>query len=446
MIPNVLARPVYLLQTRIRGEHTDRHLEELLRTQWLSRDELAELQWKKVTRLLHHAYENSPYYRKRFQEHGVSPEQIQSPGDLSRVPLLTKEELRKNYSEMAVTESTYKYSAAKSSGSTGQSVKFWKDHRASGAGRAAMMRGHSWYGVNIGDREATLWGVPLSRSGRIRSRIRDFLLNRFREKNFQLSDEVLRSFYEKMKRVRPAYLMGYSSLVYEFAQFMQQQELDGAALELRMVKVTAESLFDYQRELIEQVFSTSVANEYGAAEVGIVAFECPERGLHITAEGVYVEELDTSVPDVGAELVITDLDNFYSPIIRYRVGDYGRCSDMVCRCERGLPLLRDVVGRTSDVVHGPDGTVFHSSIFSYILKEITGRDGGIAKYRVYQDQKGRLEFEIVRAPTFTDDTVSFLKALVADEFGSGMETVIRFVDVIEREPSGKLRYFISRVQ
>lgn len=445
MIPSSLAKHLYIRAGKIRGENIDQHLDALKKSQWLSTAELQEIQWRKLVALLNHAFDKSPFYKKRFNEYGITPNDIKTPEDMVKVPLLTKNDIREQFHEMKVTEGSYKFSLAKTSGSTGQALKFYKDRASSGNGRASMYRGHSWYGVEVGDREAKMWGVPIENKEKWVAKVGDYMVNRFRVKSFQLTDNVMQDFVGRMRRFNPKYLMGYSSLVYQFAQYLEGAKIDGSQFALKFVKVTAETLFDDQRKQIETVFNCPVAIEYGATEVGIIAFECPYHGAHIMSESVFVEEIDTGI-DSKKEVVITDLNNYYSPIIRYRIGDCARLSDRICRCGRGLPLLEEIVGRTSDVVYKANGVPVHSAIFSYILKDITGRDGGIKQYKIYQEEKGCLRIEIIRSHNYNETTFNHLKKNIYKQLGDNMKLNIVYVDDIQREASGKLRYFVSKVK
>ena len=443
MLNNYIAKRLYITGGKILGDNVDFHLRELQKSQWLPREKLEKLQLDKFVGLINHAYKFSPFYRSKFDASGVHPAEIKSHNDFKKLPILTKSELRKHYKEIVVTNGHYRYTMAKSSGSTGQAVKFFKDRQASGSGRGAMYRGHSWYGLDLGAREARLWGVPLDIKGRLISKLGDFLLNRFRAGSFELNEQVMLNFYKSICRKSPEYLMGYSSLVYEFAYFLGVKGIKAASLGLKMVKVTAETLFDYQREVIESVFRCPVVLEYGAAEVGIIAFECPEHGLHIASEGVLVEELEDSGYDDLQELLITDLDNYYFPIIRYRLGDFGRLSSQSCVCGRESQLLAAVHGRTSDIAYRSDGSPVHSSIFSYLLKDVISRGGGIKQYKVYQNRKGSFDIFVVKGKEFSENTEKYLKDKIVDFFGKDTEVSIQYIDKIKREKSGKLRYFVS---
>ena len=445
MINSFLAKKIYILASKIRDENINLHLKALEKSQWLPLTEIKDFQWAKLIKLLKHAYNNSAFYKKKFTKHGITPDDIKAPEDMVRIPILTKNDLSDYYNEIKVKNGAFSFSLAKTSGSTGQALKFYKDRNSSGAGRAAMYRGHSWYGLDIGAREAKLWGIPLNLKEGLIAKAGDYLLNRFREKSFHLTDKIMNDFMLNMRKSKPEYIMGYSSLVYQFAQYLKDKQINGAPFALKMIKVTAETLFDYQRELIEKIFQCPLAIEYGATEVGIISFECPRHGHHIASENVFVEEIGSDI-NSEKELIITDLNNYLTPIIRYQIGDYGRLSDKACECGSGLPLLAEIIGRTSDKVYKADGTPVHSAIFSYILKDITGKDGGIRQYKIYQEDKGSLKIEIVKDRNFNKNTLEVLRNNIFRYLGSDMKVDIIYVGDIKREPSGKLRYFVSKIE
>jgi phenylacetate-CoA ligase len=445
MIHPALAKRLYILTGRARGENIDRHLEALKKSQWLTLGELQEMQWRKVVSLLHHAFDNSPFYKRRFNEQGITPKDIQSPSDMVKLQLLTKSELKTHFSDIMVSTGAYRYSVAKTSGSTGLAMKFNKDRNASGHGRAAMYRGHSWYGVDIGDREARLGVGLLNLREKTLLNIGDYLLNRFRIEDYNLSEENLSYFFNKIERFKPQYLMGFSSMIYQFAQYLETEKINTSSISFKMVKVTAETIHDYQKNLIQEIFHCPVVNEYGAAEVGVISFECPYHSYHITSENVFVEEMNSEI-ESKKELVITELNNYLSPIIRYRIGDFARLSNNTCQCGRGLPVLEKIEGRISDIVYKTDGSPVHSSIFSYVLKEITGRDGGIKQYKIHQVEKGRLRIDIVKSHAFSEATTTHLKNILYKQLGREMNLDVHYVEQIPREPSGKLRYFVSSIQ
>ena len=170
MLNSYLAKKIFVAATRIRKEDIDKHLVELNHTQWFQTDKLLDIQWEKLKKILFHCYKNVPFYKNKFDIYGVTPGDIRTPDDINKIPILTKDDLRKSYKELTVTNGNYKYSVAKSSGSTAKPIKFYKDRNASGYGLAAQYRGHSWYGVDVADREARLSGVHKSKKDLILSK------------------------------------------------------------------------------------------------------------------------------------------------------------------------------------------------------------------------------------------------------------------------------------
>ncbi len=445
MLNQVIAKKLFLSVENIRGEHINQYLNNLEASQWYSPLALKELQLEKLKMLLNHAYQNVPWYRKKFQERNITPGDIRTLDDLQILPILTKDDLRSQTTILAAQGYRGRKSIAKTSGSTGISVKFYKDRQSSGYGRAAMYRGHRWFGVDIGDREARLWGVPIGVKEKMVHRLADYFLNRFRETSFELSDIILENYLASIQKQNPKYLMGYPSMVYQFARFLKEKKIDLRSC-FAMVKVTSESLYEYQRTLIADVFQCPIVNEYGAAETGLIGFECPYHGMHLMSECAIVEEhAKDELSDGNSELIVTDLNNYALPVIRYKLGDRGKLSTGICKCGRGLPLIDNIQGRSSDIVYKADSTPVHSSIFSYILKEVTRIGGGVRQYKVYQDEIGQLRIEIVKDSGYKQTSEQLIKEIIYRQFGNNMRLDISYVNEIQREKSGKLRYFVSKL-
>jgi phenylacetate-CoA ligase len=279
----------------------------------------------------------------------------------------------------------------------------------------------------------------------MKSRLRDLVLNRFREREFNITPEVLADFFVQCRRRRPDYLFGYSSMLYEFALYVNQNGLSGRELKLRAAICSGEKIHDHFREAIHEAFGCPTVSEYGATEVGIIAHECPEGRHHISEDSVHLEILDKAsqpVPDGEmGRVVVTVLHSQASPIIRYELNDFATLSTEPCPCGVTLRCLKSIEGRTSEVVIAPDGRVFHGMIFYYIMKDFTERMGTIKQFRLHQRALDRLDFYIVPAGDFGSDAEAYLKQRVREKFGDAMQIKLIYCDEIEREKSGKLRHF-----
>lgn len=419
-------------------------LNEMRENEKLSATQLKDLSIMRLHRIVKYAYEHVPYYRQALDKASLECNSLSFPADLGKLPVLTKEIMRDYAHLLESHEGNSYYTTAKTSGSTGLPLKFKKDNQSLYYSQCAMYRGHGWYGLNVGDREAMLWGIPVSTKNRLAIKAKDFFLNRFREREYNISDEVLSDFYRKCLKRKPAYLMGYSSMVYQFACFLKNNQIDGKKIGLQMVKCTSETIHPHQRKLIEAVFDCKLVSEYGAAETGLIAFQCPYGNNHVMSDCCYVE-IVTQGKHVGegevGKVLITEFHNFVNPVIRYDIGDLATYSSKQCPCGRPFPVIENITGRSSSVVISTSGHPFHSIIFYYIVKDYTDRDGGIKEFKVRQVSKNLLVFSIVKSERIKELDTTRLTREIKKRLGEDMRVEYVFPDSIQREESGKLKDF-----
>jgi phenylacetate-CoA ligase len=202
-------------------------------------------------------------------------------------------------------------------------------------------------------------------------------------------------------------------------------------------------LYDHQREVISAAFSCPVANGYGGRDAGFIAHACPAGGMHITAEDVIVEIIDeqgnVQPTGVAGEIVVTHLATADFPFIRYRTGDIGTLSDEACPCGRGLPLLKDIQGRSTDFVVASDGTVMHGLSLVYILRDIPG----MKAFKVIQESRELTRVLMVTEPPFTENRIADVITGFKQRLGSSVEVQVELAQSIPAEASGKFRYIVS---
>lgn len=438
-VNNTMARGVFFALERARREPVGRCLAELRLNERLEPAAIQQLQQNKLQELLRFAFRRNDYFRRRMSSY-------ESVKDLTSIPVLTKKDLRTDYNQI-ITPGFNRLDLVKTSGSTGEPLKFYRDRTVFAHTLASVLRGHAWHGIEVGAKEAMLWGIPAGRTHRMQMRLRDALLNRFRERDYTLDPVVLLEFYQKMLRRGPDYLYGYSSMVYEFALFVMERQLPGRELGLKGVVCTAESIHDYQRAAIERTFGCRVISEYGSAETGIISYECAHGRHHISDDCVYVEILDddnkpVGVGDVG-KVTVTVLHSFAAPIIRYQLGDYASLSDETCKCGVNLSLIDQIVGRTSGIIVTPSGRCFHSIVLYYIMKDFADNFGGVRQFKVRQTAIDHLEFHVVPSGHFGSEAREWISRMVKTRLGNDIS--IDFIEhsTIARAASGKLRDFES---
>jgi len=447
--PVLSRRVVYPLQEHLMKRPTFSYLESLERSQWLTRAEVERLQMQKFRTLLRTAMQHSPWHAERIRAAGidVSKGGAELDGDdLRRLPLMTKQDARANVERIhwpGVPGGAFRYNTG---GSSGEPLLFYFGRHRQASDAAGRMRARRWWGVDVGDREVYLWGAPveLARTDRIKT-VRDRLLNQLVLNAFEMSVANMDAYLETVQAFRPKCIYGYASSVALLAARADERKVRLQLPELRVVCTTGEPLYPYQRTLIEKVFGVPAADEFGSRDIGFSAHETPHGQMLLMSESVLLEVLDEQgrrVPDGElGEAVVTGLCSEAQPFIRYRTGDMVRMSADACRDGRGLHVLGEVVGRTTDFVIRPDGTIMHALSVIYVLRAVEG----IAEFKFIQHTVRDVEVLVVPGSKWTEATAAQVTAGLAARLGADVRVNLRQLDAIPAEASGKYRYVVSHV-
>ncbi|MFD1294245.1 phenylacetate--CoA ligase family protein [Lutibacter holmesii] len=366
----------------LRNPSLDERFMFLKQAESWSLEKLEAYQLNQLIELLSVAYHHSSFYFNAFTNAGIVPEDIKSLDDLKRLPCISKKELIAFNKEIHTKKEFKKKFSCSTSGTSGESLQFQREEKADSFNRAAIFRGYSWYHVKPWERNGYFWGFNFGGISKLKTKLLDWLQNRFRL--FSYKDDELKSFVTKLQN--SAYLHGYASMVYGVAKYINEHQISKPK-QLKMVKGTSEKIQESYQSEIQKAFGMKMISEYGAAETGIIAFECPKGNMHINMEGVLVEEENN-------EIIVTNLQMHSFPIIRYRLGDYITLAPKEKKCSCGLhhPILEEVNGRKGAMVVGKTQD-YPSLYFYYIFKNI-GLKGLNFTYQVQQHQKGELLFLI----------------------------------------------------
>jgi phenylacetate-CoA ligase len=436
---------LFPLHERLKGHHSVALRRRLERSQWLPREQIDARRVERLRTFLQDVQRRVPYYRALFQRIGFDPSALQALADLAQLPLLGKPEIRAHL-EALKAEGHGPLTRYTTGGSSGEPLIFYMDKARKSHDVAAKWRATRWWGVDIGDPELVVWGSPveLGAQDRVR-RLRDGLLRSALLPAFEMSPENLDRYVATIREVRPAMLFGYPSSLSLIAAHAQRhgQRLDD--LGVRVVFVTSERLYDEQRAAIASAFGCPVANGYGARDAGFIAHECPSGSLHISAEDIIVETVQANgrptAPGEAGEIVVTHMATPDFPFIRYRTGDVGVLSDQPCACGRSLPVLAEVQGRTSDFIVAQDGTVMHGLALIYTLRDLPG----VERFKISQESLDRTEVQLVAGPPFGPGDEARIVRDFRARLGAGVDIVVRRVEHIDAERSGKFRYVTSKV-
>lgn len=414
-------------------------------SQWLEEGVIYAQQLTSLRDFLCDIERQVPYYRRIFQEHDFVPGRLASLSDLERLPFLDKAAIRENTQQLK-SVSAKGLTRFSTGGSSGEPLMFYLNNERVSHDVAAKWRATRWWGVDIGDPEIVFWGSPIELEAQDHLRIwRDRFLRSTLLSAFDLSAECLRGYLEVIRSKRPRMLFGYPSVIAQLAGYAREQGIAMDDCGVKVAFVTSEKLYDWQKSLVSEVFSCSVANGYGGRDAGFIAHECPQGGMHVTAEDIVIEIVDPAgnvLPaGVLGEVVVTHLRTKAFPFVRYRTGDMAILSKTACPCGRGLPLLEDVAGRSTDFIVTKEGKVLHGLALIYVLREIEE----IKAFKIVQESVERLTIFVVPGLGYHQDIEGRIREEILRRLSSDVAIEIDQVTEIKPERSGKYRYVVSKV-
>lgn len=420
---------------------------QMEQNQWLAPEQIKQLQLKKLKTFLLDVNQHVPFYKQLFTEIDFDPDKLQDLTELTRLPLLDKATIRAN-TEALKADDAHGLARFNTGGSSGEPLIFYIGRERVSHDVAAKWRATRWWNLDIGDPEAVIWGSPIELGSQDKIRLfRDKFLRTHLIPAFEMSSEKLDGFIKQIQQIKPKMLFGYPSALAHIATHAEKNNIVLNDLGIKVAFVTSERLYDHQREKIQNIFGCPVANGYGGRDAGFIAHQCPQGGMHLTADDIIVEIIDSNgqVLPVGelGEIVVTHIATRDFPFIRYRTGDMGVLSEKICGCGRGLPLLADVQGRTTDFVVAQDGTVLHGLSLIYVLRDLEGVDA----FKITQESLEQTTVQIVKATGYQAEVA---EARITAEFkkrlGSTVNIAIEYPEMISKEQSGKFRYVISHVK
>ncbi len=337
----------------------------------------------------------------------------------------------------------------KTSGSSGDPMVFAKDKACHALIWANIMRKFAWHGIDFNrSYQARFYGMPLDFLANKTVRLKDFLSSRYRFNVFNFSDASLQKMVDKFQRTPFDYINGYTNSIVLFAKYLQKKDLYLNAIcpSLKVCIVTSEMLFDEDKLVLEERFRIPIINEYGSAELEIIALESPNGIWKINSETLFVEILDENdcVLPYGQEgrIVVTSLYNKAHPMIRYEVGDIGVLDE---KSTLKNPVLKKLIGRTNDIAVLPSGKKTPGMTFYSITKKLFDDEGKVKEFIITQTKIDTFEIDYVSEMQLNQNEIKHIK-LVFDRFlEPGLYYYFNRKVQIERNKSGKLKQFKSLI-
>lgn len=368
----------YQLDKQRYGGNFQRTLNFLRDSQWWSEEQLRTYQNAQLQALVHHAYTSVRFYRDLFDQIGLKPADIESVDDLPKIPLLRKEDFKNNPSPLFSQDPKYrKLIKGHTSGTTGSPLDVWYDSDSLYMAYAALARHYEWAQCRLardGDRIVVARGnviVPINRKKPPYWR-HNWYHNQLLLSAFHMSSKSLPLYIEKIRQFNPAVIDGYPSTLYVLAKYLKNS---GQKLPLRAAITSSETLYDFQREVIEESFDCRVFDYYALAERNAFASECEahsKRHLYMEYAITEIVDKDGNPQPSGTEgiLVGTNLHNFGMPLLRYVTNDRTTFLDEKCSCGRGLGLMEEVTTKAEDTLTLADGRLISPSVLTHPFKPL----------------------------------------------------------------------------
>jgi len=397
---------------------------DLNRSQWWTLNKLEVFQSQRLRKIIRYAYENIPGYRRKFDDAKVRLKDIRTKDDLSKLPIITREELQNNrdfVNEKLISKTL------STGGSTGTPLKYYESEESGKIRWNSHVRGWSWNGYTPGKRLA----VVSSAQGMVEG---DKTINLIGD----LTTENLKKNVEKLLEFKPQHLRGYVGSLYILGKYCLDNSIRLEGIE--SINPISENLYDFQREVMEKAFNCKVFEEYCCNDGGACAWECESHeGLHYFMERAIIENID-------GEMIVTDLWNKAMPFLRYRNGDSVRFLNKKCSCGRELPLIT-VKGRSNDILISKDGPISPTYIIHsrYDVSQLENKDDFRVGFRAVQyiQKKGYFVVaNIVKNENCTASMITNFEKQLKRTL-HGMTYQLDFVEDIPTSEKGKRTFIIN---
>lgn len=440
----------------IPGARASQLLTQLLfleQSQWLSPGRLREQQMRQLEILIEYAAEHSELYSHRIREAGLSDGAQLTAERFAGLPPLTRLDLQLGVEGLACDEippGHGQVSPRTTTGSTGSPVTVLGTDLTEFFWRALTLRDHLWHRRQFSRVLASIRYTSDPRAGAPHG---------MRREEWGVATQGVvatgpgallsiattsREQAEWLLAVQPDYLMSYPSALLAVADALEER--GERLMRLEQIRTFGEVVDRETRESLEREFGVPLVDTYSAQEVGYLALQCPEADTyHVQAERLFVEVLDDldrpCEPGQVGRVVVTDLHNFASPLIRYEIGDYAEVGE-ACACGRGLPALSRILGRARNMLTLPNGDQRWPAF------GLGGNPEELPPFfqvQLIQRTLDTIDVNVVRPAPLTPDEQERAARYLAESLGHAFDFAFHHVDEIPRGPGGKFEDFRSEV-
>ena len=423
---------------------------QLDHSQWWPAATLGALQMRQIEKLIGHAAETVPFYRGRLRSLAGVRSGALTLDLFRRIPVMGRADIQDAgpaLNSRKVPKDHGKTGVARSSGSTGRPVTVKTTAITELFFAALNLRFHLWHGHGLSAEMAAIRGLgdkeaELARTGKPSA----WLAGHSTGPMWMF--DITRPVGEQLEwlvRRDPEYLLTHPS---NLRALLERCEKDGVALpRLKEVNTMTEIIDGSLREQCRRVWGVPIADTYSAMEVGFIALQCPDHPhYHVQDESLLVEVLDDDgepcAPGRIGRVVLTDLHNFATPLIRYEIGDYAEVGEP-CPCGRGLRVLARILGRTRNMVTFPGGD--KAWPLPYWSRELLAA-APLRQIQFIQRSLDEIVVKLAVERHLTEREEDGLRELFLRRLGHPFKLRFVYVDEIPRSAGGKYEDFVSEIE
>ena len=424
---------------------------QLEQSQWWTPGQLQDMQFRQLQQVVRFARETVPFYRQHLKEfpgtHKIDPESWRN------LPILSRQALHQASQQLKserIPKEHGRQIPVRTSGSTGMVVEVLATDLTQFFWQVFCLRDHHWHRRDMQGKLLVIRYIK-DQTGKSADGLHNQGWGSATDDAMLTGPAALYSILldvpylaGRLMEEKPAYLLSHPSVLLGLAQYCLDHGIRPRGLQ--EVRSLGESLPESLRGLCHQAWGVPLVDVYSCQEAGYLALQCPEHEhYHVQSENVLLEVIDDAgrpcKPGEIGRVVITSLNNFATPLIRYELGDYAEVGEP-CPCGRGLPVLKRIMGRYRNLLTLPNGEQRWPRLgYESKLQEVAP----IELMQMIQHSVDEIEVRLVMPRPLTEAEKTHLSAFIHKNLEHPFQLRFEYVDTIRNSANGKLEQFISKL-
>lgn len=401
---------------------------EIKKKEFYSEEKLKDLQFNLLKKTLHFAFTQIHFYRKRMKEFGIHIDDIRHWDDFRKIPILTKSELRSHSSQEFISTriNPDKIWKSQTTGSSGIPITVYRNAESIAWEKAHIFYSFHTIGIKIHHKICKI-SASLPEKPCLPGPIEKLGFKRQYLVSLKQTDEQILG---EIRKIKPHVIFTFPSVFLRLAEYLKSHKIK---LDVKILVAQGEVLPESWRTVIQGAFHAPLYHTYGSTEIARIGFECREQnGYHLISDAAVLEVLNED------ELIVTNLNNFCMPLIRYQIGDRGTISPLPCSCGIRYPKLENITGRSDDYLILPSGRKVSARAITQMEFD------GILQYKVIQRSPSKLDILVIPSVQFGEKTVKEIHHVLTGAFlGEEIKIEIKPTESLPVSRTGKLQ-LVSR--